>query len=196
MEKLYKGLADYIIKKGVAEESDREMYEYAFEVAAEVGLFAATCLVIALCLQMFWEGILFFLLFIPLRSYAGGLHMETFTSCFCMSCLAFSGVLLTARYVEIPGCYLIVTLFLLECIVYKLYPVENANRAVDEEENIYFKKKLRKYLLMDYSIAVVFLIWKNDKYLLVVTVTFLLIVVTMAAGKCKNRFSEGKTKSR
>lgn len=188
MAKLYKGLADYIIRKGMAEESDREMYEYAFEIAAEMGLFAATCIVIALCLQMFWEGILFFALFIPLRSYAGGLHMETFTSCFFMSCLAFSGVLLAARYIEIPGSFLIITLILLELIVYRLYPVENANRAVDEEENAYFKKKLKKFLLLDYAIAVICLISKNDKYLLVVTATFLLIIITMIAGKYKDRF--------
>lgn len=188
MAKLYKGLADYIIRKGMAEESDREMYEYAFEIAAEMGLFAATCIVIALCLQMFWEGILFFVLFIPLRSYAGGLHMETFTSCFCMSCFAFSGVLLAARYIEIPGTFLIITLILLEFIVYRLYPVENANRTVDEEENAYFKKKLKKFLLLDYAIAGVCLISKNDKYLLVVTATFLLIIITMIAGKYKNRF--------
>lgn len=192
MAKLYKGLADYIIRKGVAEESDREMYEYAFEIAAEMGLFAVACIVIALYLQMFWEGILFFVLFIPLRSYAGGLHMESYTSCFCMSCLAFSGVLLAARYIEIPGWCLIIALLLLEIVVYRLYPVENANRAVDEEENAFFKKKLRGFLFLDFAIAAICLILKNEKYLLVVTATFMLIVLTMIAGKCKNRLASDR----
>lgn len=187
MAKLYKGLADYIIRKGMAEESDREMYEYAFEIAAEMGLFAATCIVTALCLQMLWEGILFFVLFIPLRSYAGGLHMETFTSCFCMSCLAFFGVLLTVRYIEIPGGCLIIILCLLEIAVYMLYPVENVNRDVDEEENVYFKKKLKGFLFLDFLIAIICLLLKKDRYLLVATATFLLIVITMIAGKWKNR---------
>lgn len=187
MAKLNKKLADYIIQKDMASESDREMYEYAFEITAEVGVFAVACVVLALCLHMFWEGILFFIIFIPLRSYAGGLHMKTFISCFCLSCLVFSGVLLAARYLEVPGCFSITILLLLEIIVYKLYPVENANRDVDEEENVYFKRKLKVFLLLDYMIAVICLILRNDRYLLVIAVTFLLIVVTMIAGKCKNR---------
>lgn len=189
MKKLYEALTGYIIQKGMIEESDREMYEYAFELMAEVGLFAMVCIAIAVYLQMVVEGIFFFLIFIPLRSYAGGLHMETFRSCFCLSCLVFIGVLLSVRNIEISGNFSITVLLLLEFIVYKLYPVENVNRVVDEEESIYFKKKLRLFLFLDFLFAAVCFILGKERYLLLIMTTFLLVVITMVAGKCKNRFT-------
>lgn len=187
MRRLYQALADYIIVKGVAEETDRELYEYAFEVALELGIFAATTIVIALRLGMFWEGVFFYVIFIPLRSYAGGLHMETFFSCFCMSCLAFFGVLLAAKHFEVSGCFSGILLLLLEVLVYRLYPVENVNRSVDERENAYFKKRLTGYLLLDGGIACVCLILRQDRFLWTAAVTFLLVVLTMIAGKWKNK---------
>ncbi|MCM1256323.1 MAG: accessory gene regulator B family protein [Roseburia sp.] len=187
MKRLYRTLTDYIIVKGMAEESDREMYEYAFEVAMELGIFVLACIIITLCLGMFWEGVFFFIIFIPLRSYAGGLHMETYTSCFCMSCLAFSGVLLGSKYIEVPGCYSGLLVLLLEIMVYKLYPVEHVNRSVDEAENVYFKKKLIGFLLLDCGIVVVCLILEEGGFLLTAAATFLLIVFTMIAGKWKNK---------
>lgn len=187
MKWLYQVLADYIIVKGMAEESDREMYEYAFEVAVELGIFAVATIMIALCLEMFWEGVFFFILFIPLRSYAGGVHMETYTACFCMSCLAFSGVLLVSKYLLVPGRFSGILLLLLEVMVYRLYPVENVNRSVDERENAYFKKRMTGFLLLDCGIAGVCLILKKDRLLLTAAATFLLIVLTMIAGKWKNK---------
>lgn len=187
MKRLYQALTDYIIVKGVAEETDREMYEYAFEVALELGIFAAATIIIALCLEMFWEGVFFFIIFIPLRSYAGGLHMETFISCFCLSCFVYSGVLLVSKYLEVPGCFSGILMFLLEIMVYKLYPVENVNRSVDEVENAYFKKRLTVFLLLDCGIAGVCLLLKEDRFLLTAAATFLLIVLTMIAGKWKNK---------
>ena len=46
MKKLYETLADYVMQKGMIEESDREMYEYAFQITAEAGLFVLFCFLI------------------------------------------------------------------------------------------------------------------------------------------------------
>ena len=185
MKKLHEMLTDYVIRKGMVEESDREMYEYAFQITVEVGLFAVVCFVIALYVNMLVEGLLFFIIFVPLRSYAGGLHMETFKSCFCLSCLAFSFVLLTVGYLEIPGLFSISFLLLLEFIVYTLSPVDNENREVDEEEDTWFKKKLRNFLFFDFCMAVFCLLLRKERYLLLIAATFLLIVISMLAGKSK-----------
>lgn len=92
--------------------------------------------------------------FAPLRSYAGGLHLEKYHSCFVLSCLTFSGVLLIVRYIQFPIWISFITLFILEIVVYALYPIENINRKVDREEDRYFRKKLKLFLLIDMIIAV------------------------------------------
>ena len=40
MEKVAKVLADYVIRKGMVDEENRNIYEYGFTVTIEVGLFA------------------------------------------------------------------------------------------------------------------------------------------------------------
>lgn len=187
MDNIAKGLTDYVIRKGMVDEADRGIYEYGFTITIEVGLFALVSLFMTLCLHMFAEGVLFFIIFAPLRSYAGGLHLEKYLSCFVLSCLTFSGILLVVRYVQIPIYFSLIAFFLLEIVVYALYPVENANREVDSEEDIYFRKKLKLFLILDILIAVVCVALKKDGYILMITATFLMVAVTMMLGKYKNR---------
>lgn len=187
MEKVTKALTDYVIRTGMVEQEDRTIYEYGFTITIEVGIFTLFCLFIALYLHMFVEAILFFLIFAPLRSYAGGLHLEKYHSCFVLSCLTFSGVLLIVKHIQVPIWISTITLFVLEMITYILYPVENINRKVDKEENRYFRKKLKLYLLIDIVIAVICIILNSSKELFLIADTFLVVVITMLIGKYKNK---------
>lgn len=186
MKRIAEGLTDYVIQKGMVKEEDRELYEYGFTITIEVGLFVLFSLFVSLYLHMFQEGILFFIIFAPLRSYAGGLHLDKFHSCFILSCLTFSGILLIVRDTHIPMLFSVIGLFILEAAVYVLYPVENINREVDSEENKYFKKKLKIFLVIDLLLALICVVLKIESYVFLITITFFMIVVTMILGKYKN----------
>lgn len=186
MKRIAEVLTDYVIQKGMVKEEARELYEYGFTMTIEVGLFVLSCLFISLYLHMLMEGILFFLIFAPLRSYAGGLHLDKFRSCFILSCLTFSGILLIVRYVHIPMLFSFIALFILEAAVYALYPVENINREVDGEENRYFKKKLTIFLAVDLLLAIICAVLKKECHVFLISVTFFMIVITMILGKYKN----------
>lgn len=67
MRKVAKLLTDYVIKKSMVDEADREVYEYGFVITLEVGLFLVASLFIALKLDMVLEGIFFFVIFSPLQ---------------------------------------------------------------------------------------------------------------------------------
>lgn len=186
MKRLQEVLTDYVIQKGMVKEEDRELYEYGFTMTIEVGLFVLSCLFVSLYLHMLMEGILFFLIFAPLRAYAGGLHLDKFHSCFILSCLTFSGILLIVRYVHIPMLFSFIALFILEAAVYALYPVENINREVDSDENRFFKKKLKIFLVVDLLLAIICAVLKKECYVFLISVTFFMIVITMILGKYKN----------
>lgn len=186
MKRIAEVLTDYVIQKGMIKEEDRELYEYGFIMTIEVGLFVLSCLFVSLYLHMLIEGILFFLIFAPLRSYAGGLHLDKFRSCFILSCLTFSGILLIVRYIHIPMLFSFIALFILEAAVYALYPVENINREVDSEENRFFKKKLKIFLAVDLLLAVICAVLKKECYVFLISVTFFMTVITMILGKYKN----------
>ena len=73
MRKVAKLLTDYVIKKSMVDEADREVYEYGFVITLEVGLFLVASLFIALKLDMVLEGIFFFsfffIMYTPLMNY-------------------------------------------------------------------------------------------------------------------------------
>lgn len=170
MRKVAKLLTDYVIKKSMVDEADREVYEYGFVITLEVGLFLVASLFIALKLDMVLEGIFFFVIFSPLRSYAGGLHLEKFWICFVLSCLTYITTLLVVKNLCLHEFVSLIVLFALEVFVYVLYPVENRNREINEEENKCF----------------VCTIFEKDSYFLELNIIFLIVVITMLIGKCRN----------
>lgn len=186
MQKLSRFLADYVIRRGMVDKNDREIYEYGFTLSLEVSLFFLFCLLVTAHLRMYVNGILFFAVFAPLRSYAGGLHLKRYQSCFVLSCLTFSAVLLIAKYVHVPIYILMVTLVVLEIIVYCMYPVENTNRKVDKSEDKYFKARLRIFLILDTIIGVACAVADRSDFLLQIVVIFLAVDITMFIGKYLN----------
>ena len=91
------------------------------------------------------------------------------------------------KYLEFPIYIALIIFFLLEIVVYNLYPVENINRIVDADEDKQFKKRLKQFLIMDGTLAIVFAIVGWSKYLQTFMFTLVMIVVTMVVGKCKNK---------
>lgn len=186
MDKVARFLADYVIRHDTVKEEERGIYEYGFLIALEILLCMITCFVISMIMGAFGEGILFFLVFIPLRSYAGGLHLDSYWSCYSLSCLTFAIILIGVKYCHIPQYLQLAMLFLFEAVIYMLYPVENKNRTVDRDENRQFKKKLQQVLILDGMLAIIFSVLQWNQYLQIVTMTFAMIVTTMTIGKIKN----------
>lgn len=77
--------------------------------------------------------------------------------------------------------------FLSEVIVYNLYPVENINREVDADEDRQFKKRLKQFLVIDGTMAIIFSVLGWSNYLHIITITIVMIAITMAIGKCKKK---------
>lgn len=187
MCKISKFLADYVIQKGTVKEDEREMYEYGFQIAIEAALCVVTCLGISLILHTIPEGILFFVIFVPLRSYAGGLHLNNYWSCFSLSCLTFFAIMISGKYLMISIYLALVIVLFLELAVYKMYPVENINRVVDIDEDKQFKKRLQLFLLIDGIIAIICTIFGWRTYMQTIALTFFMVTITMAIGKLKNQ---------
>ena len=187
MDKIARILTDYVIQKGTIEQEERAVYEYGFVITLEMLSCVITCFGIAVLLHTIPEGILFFLVFIPLRSYGGGLHLEGYWSCFLLSCLTFSVIMLAGKYMELPIGIAFAAFLLLEASVYYMYPVEHRNRQVDSEENRHFKKRLRQFLLLDVVLAILCIALGQVSFVLTIAATFFMVAVTMAVGKWKNR---------
>ena len=78
MKRVFAFLTDYLIKKGLVQEEDRPIYEYGFQILIEIFLWVLCCTIIAALTCSLIELCIFFIIFFPIRSYAGGFHFRYF----------------------------------------------------------------------------------------------------------------------
>ncbi len=183
MEKVASYLTKYIFSKGVANKELFEVYQFGFISFMEITLSIIISLIIAIWMDMISECLLFFLIFIPLRSFAGGLHLKKYMNCLFFSCFTFVLILITVRYVTLAGTYSCIGSMIFLVIIRLLYPVEHINRPIDNEEKAIFKKKLFIIISMDLFITIFLFVMRWNKLAILETVTLAIIAVTMVIGK-------------
>lgn len=185
MEFLSKKLADYILGKGIIHESNYEVYQFGFQIFLELSINIFCSIIIAILLDMEIECFLFFLFFIPLRSYNGGLHMERYLSCLLLSCITLSLILLIVKnFTVIPFfSYLLYAMSVLVIII--TGPINHPNREVSADEDIHFKIKLNITLVLGFLISVFFLISSLQEYLFLEALVYTLVSSTLLLGRLK-----------
>lgn len=182
MEHLSIVLTNYIFKKGIIDEKNYEIYQYGFQCFLEVSASTICSIVIALLLHMFSECLFFFLLFIPMRSFSGGLHLKTYFSCFIGSCLILTTTLLIVKYLTIPIPISFMLYVFCAIIILIIGPVDHPNREVDSQENRIFTRRTHFTLLFSFLLAVIFAITGNTRYLFLQAIVFAFICITSFIG--------------
>ena len=185
MERIAKKLTAYIIGKGIVAESEERIYLYGFQMGLELISNLIVSILIAMKMDMLPQAAIFFIVFIPIRSYAGGFHFEKYLHCFILSVVTYVGVLELSQILTIAGEIHVVADVVLLILVRYLFPVQNVRRMIDKDEKQYYSKKLQQILVADFVLIVVLLVLKKEDLLAVVSLTLVLIVVSMIAGKIK-----------
>lgn len=187
MQRVETFLTQYLIEKQVIDEADREVYQYGLLRGVEMLGNLGICMLIAWWLDMVLEGIFFFIFFIPLRSFAGGLHLKNYIFCFMLSLFTFIAILMLAKWCVLPMYMLIVAFGGLVGVLMILYPVENVHRRVTENENQYFRKKLKLFIVVDAIIIIVSLAIKKHSIVMMADLVLVLVVFTMLIAKVANK---------
>lgn len=189
MEQLSKIITTYLIRNDVINEEKSCIYQYGFQVGFEVCLNTLLSILFAVACKMELEAIVFLSVFALLRSYAGGLHLNSYLSCLICSCGSFLGILLLIKYLSVSKnvCSLIITSSLI-CIKL-LAPVPDVNRPLNEKEERKFAKKLGYSLIAIGIFSVSCYIGGWNQLLLTVALTSLFMVFIMILGKVKYRIS-------
>lgn len=97
-------------------------------------------LLTGLIMNLFWQGVLILMAFMPLRIYAGGYHAKTPLQCAVKTWLLFIGILILYKY--FPG-LLWVQILLLVITGLSLWvfaPVEHENKPLEEYEVYKYRK--------------------------------------------------------
>lgn len=183
MEDLAKKLADYIYKKEIITEELVEIYQYGFQCFLELSVSTICSIIIALFLGMLPECLFYFLLFIPIRSYGGGLHMKTYFACFIGSCLILISSLLAVKYLTVHISISFALYLLAAILILVIGPVDHPNREVDVQENRTFIKRTYFTMLISFFLALFFIFTQNTRYMLLQAIVFVFISATSFIGR-------------
>lgn len=182
MEDLAKKLADYIYEKEIITEELVEIYQYGFQCFLELSVSTICSIIIALFLGMLPECLFFFLLFIPMRSYGGGLHMKTYFSCFIGSCLILTFSLLAVKYLTVPTLISFILYLFAAMLILFIGPIDHPNREVDAQENRTFIKRTYFTMFISFLLALFFIFMQNTRYMLLQSIVFIFISATSLIG--------------
>lgn len=179
-----------MLKKDIINKDNYEIYLYGSQIFLELSINIFCSIVIAIILNMKIECILFFLFFIPLRSYNGGFHMDHYLSCLFLSCVALTLILMFVKYCTVAPVlsYLLYAISVL--IIKEIGPINHPNRSVNSKEDIEFKKRTNITLVLSFIISVIFLLLKKTNYLFLEALVFTLVSSTLLIGHM--RYSKKK----
>ena len=101
MQRLAQGTAERLVAQGIIREEDAPIYRYGLEAMYSSLLELLSILALAALIGNFWQTVLFFAAFIPLRLYAGGYHASTRLRCFLTSLVVYAAFTIMLEIVPV-----------------------------------------------------------------------------------------------
>ncbi len=128
-------ITDTLIEGKVIKIEERNLYLYCFGTLTEMTANLVTTLIIGALLGKIVATLFFMLVFIPLRSTAGGYHCETAGKCYLLSMAVYLTVILTYDFISIIPLYVCVLICVIDfAAVMILSPVASPNKPFTVKE--------------------------------------------------------------
>lgn len=140
-------LAEHIVGKliaaSVVEEADRELYVYGFFLLITRFFFFLVTAAFGCFLRIPWESVIFYIVFILLRSYAGGVHAKTEAACTGWTTLAMGIAVAAIKTLEASNGKALPLLIFSNLCLLLFSPLDSREKPLDAEE----KRRYRKICL-------------------------------------------------
>lgn len=138
-----------LVRNGVINFADRELYLYGFRQGLIIILNVITIVLIGSILDMVWQSILVMMAYIPVRSNAGGYHAKTQLRCYLFSTIVLVILLLAMKSVHLTNVNCLFGTFISGTIIYFFSPVEDCNKPLNQTEVNVYKKRTRRMLSVE-----------------------------------------------
>ena len=190
-EKLLDGIWKQMqLSKGL-DDSEKDIYIFGLYQGAILLLNICTALIIGVILNMFLEIVVYLICFIPLRIFAGGYHAKTQLRCYIMSSVTTVFILLGIRYLQqYNSIWEFICYVLAFGIIWRLAPVADANKPLLDEEQISYRKKVRRNLVFLTAIAVLFYFLREPMVMADIEISVCFLSIILIMGLYKNKKNE------
>lgn len=178
-------VTDFIIKIGVISNESYEIYQYGFQIGMEMLCCLIAFLGISTYMHMIPECIIFTVIFMLLRTYAGGVHLNSFVKCFVCSVTI---QMVTLIYNRQHSLTFLISWFIIisgAFLIWKIAPVENVNRELELNEKKHCKKVTWKILIGIILFSVYCTFYAMDDIVSLIALTILLVLVSQYIGIAK-----------
>ncbi len=171
-------IINFIKNNANKNEVHESVIEFGLEMIKTIIVEMVLAIGIAVVMHELWKAMLFLLILMPLRQYAGGFHIKSKMGCAVLSTIIYVSEIYVIKYVNICALAQIIGIFLSGVIIIIMAPVENYNNPLDATELLYYKKKTREMLVVALLIfMVLFIINKRDWSMLVVMAVELVAIL-------------------
>lgn len=193
---LSKKIVSYQFKKGVIEEKEKNVYEYAYNLLFSRIAVYVIMLVVGALLGNLKEIILFVIFFSPLRQYAGGYHLDKTWKCICASALL---ILLSGQYIRFFTFVYILHLFLwlvAVSVIIGFAPIDCSSKRLDQTERFVYKKRALIVLSLELVIATLCGLTHYTSITKAIFVVHTIVAINLVLGFVKNYFLKIKVSER
>jgi accessory gene regulator B len=181
-------IADGLIQEKKISREDKDIYVYGLEILLMNLFNLVTTTIIGTVLGQLPECLLFLILFIPLRSYAGGYHAKNPLWCHLLSSVVLILVLQLSQRAPAMAYTHLPLLLASSAVIVFLALVENLNKPIDSEEKRVYGKRARFILAIETVAGIACHYFSAPKWCWFITLTILVMSVTLILGKVQNLF--------
>ncbi|MDD3416734.1 MAG: accessory gene regulator B family protein [Lachnospiraceae bacterium] len=188
LKRISDALVNYQIRKEYLKETDRELYEYAYEILVMQSINIAASFIVAAIFCKVIPITIFLMFYIPLRIFAGGNHAKTNEICSVISICIIIGVCIALNACKnVPIFYFTTFETLAGVVIFFLSPVEDCNKPLDRVENRKYKKTARKILLCQMCFCFIISYLRIEEIARVIVMSHILLACALVIGEYKNR---------
>lgn len=189
MQKLAQGTAERLVAQGIIREEDAPIYRYGLEAMYSSFLELLSILALAALIGNFWQTVLFFAAFIPLRLYAGGYHASTRLRCFLTSLVVYAAFTIALKIV--PVAWFVPLAFIGGAvsflIVWLFAPVIHQNHRSGLKHQVRFRRISIRICVVEVSAIIVGqILWSESALIFAVLLGLLAEALSILAVKSQS----------
>lgn len=163
--KSIENFADLMIENSKCKETDKDIIIYGLTMAFEIFAMIITIIFFGSINGLVLEGLLFFVSFSAIRTYAGGYHCQSGKVCYIASSVIVLIFFTALKYIHVDYMVFgsIVILIITAPTILKLAPLSTKNNPLDDIAKIHFRKKVIVNLIVE-SIMICILLYSGFEY--------------------------------
>lgn len=178
---------------GIISKEEQELYVCTLSTMGFGAITWATLLILGYLFHCFWGCVMFLILYLPLRIFAGGLHCNNRRNCYTLSVVIFAAMIVTYHMVgSASSIWLDIPLYIAAAVIIIMAPVEDKNKPLEYAEARHHRRMAMFILLIEMSvlfcIQILFQNRLTREIIFFSTIPYKLLALQLILGAVKNKY--------